>query len=143
MGHLQPGQDAPFRLCRQSKPSWRLDRLTAHRWPGNVRELKNIVERSLYRWPTAGHADRRHRVPRVCLAASSGGAGHYVGTAAAGRRTRGAGGFLSRIVSFEQKPLVGALAANRFNRRRTAAALGLTYDQLRHYLKRHALGARR
>jgi psp operon transcriptional activator len=46
-------------------------------------------------------------------------------------------------VSFEQKPLVGALAANRFNRRRTAAALGLTYDQLRHYLKRHALGARR
>jgi psp operon transcriptional activator len=28
-----------------------LARLTAYRWPGNVRELKNVVERSLYRWP--------------------------------------------------------------------------------------------
>src|SRR5215472_19206969 len=28
-----------------------LDRLVAYRWPGNVRELKNVVERSLYRWP--------------------------------------------------------------------------------------------
>ncbi len=32
---------------------------------------------------------------------------------------------------------------NHFNQRRTAAALGLTYDQLRHHLKKHALNARR
>jgi hypothetical protein len=36
-----------------------------------------------------------------------------------------------------------ALAATRFNRRRTAAAVDLTYDQLRHYLKKHLLAARR
>ncbi|MEO0975543.1 MAG: phage shock protein operon transcriptional activator, partial [Pseudomonadota bacterium] len=26
--------------------------LLTHTWPGNVRELKNVVERSLYRWPS-------------------------------------------------------------------------------------------
>jgi psp operon transcriptional activator len=51
--------------------------------------------------------------------------------------------FLGRVAGFEQQLLSEALAANRFNQRRTAAALGLTYDQLRHYLKEHALAARR
>ena len=31
------------------------------------------------------------------------------------------------------------LRRNRFNQRATAAALGLSYDQLRHALKRHKL----
>jgi psp operon transcriptional activator len=31
------------------------------------------------------------------------------------------------------------LSKNRFNQRATAAALGLSYDQLRHALKRHKL----
>jgi psp operon transcriptional activator len=33
------------------------------------------------------------------------------------------------------------LARHRFNQRSTAAALGLTYDQLRHAMKRHQLAA--
>ena len=32
-----------------------------------------------------------------------------------------------------------ALAENRYNQRATAEALGLSYDQLRHALKRHEL----
>ena len=35
--------------------------------------------------------------------------------------------------------LEDALARNRFNQRATAAAIGLSYDQLRHALKRHKL----
>ena len=35
--------------------------------------------------------------------------------------------------------LEDALRRNRFNQRATAAALGLSYDQLRHALKRHKL----
>ena len=31
------------------------------------------------------------------------------------------------------------LSRNRFNQRATASALGLSYDQLRHALKRHKL----
>jgi len=50
--------------------------------------------------------------------------------------------FLGRIAVYERKLLAEALAANHFNRRRAAVALGLTYDQLRHHLKKHALIAR-
>jgi hypothetical protein len=35
------------------------------------------------------------------------------------------------------------IAPNHFNQRRTSAALGLTYDQLRHRLKKCALNAKR
>jgi psp operon transcriptional activator len=35
--------------------------------------------------------------------------------------------------------LTRALAENRFNQRTTAEALGLSYDQLRHALRRHDL----
>ena len=37
------------------------------------------------------------------------------------------------------RKLEDALVRNRFNQRATAAALGLSYDQLRHALKRHKL----
>jgi psp operon transcriptional activator len=35
--------------------------------------------------------------------------------------------------------LEDAMARNRFNQRATASALGLSYDQLRHALRRHKL----
>jgi psp operon transcriptional activator len=47
--------------------------------------------------------------------------------------------FKSRIARFEHDLLKKAMAANRFNQRATADALGLSYDQLRHALKRHGL----
>ena len=53
-----------------------------------------------------------------------------------------AGDFLGRVATYEQKLLGDALAVNHFNQRRTAVALGLTYDQLRHHLKKHALDGR-
>ena len=34
------------------------------------------------------------------------------------------------------------LAKHRYNQRSTAKALGLTYDQLRHCMKKHGLGER-
>ena len=39
----------------------------------------------------------------------------------------------------ERRLLEDALSRNRFNQRATAVALGLSYDQLRHALKRHKL----
>ena len=119
-----------------------LDRLMTHRWPGNVRELKNVVERSLYRWryPNAPLDDivldafaSSHR-PAMTAAAPP--PEHPAAPAASGD-------FLGRVAAYEQQLLKEALAANHFNQRRTAAALGLTYDQFRHQLKKHALSARR
>ncbi len=47
--------------------------------------------------------------------------------------------FKTRIARFERELLTKALGEHRFNQRATAEALGLSYDQLRHALKRHGL----
>jgi psp operon transcriptional activator len=47
--------------------------------------------------------------------------------------------FRAAVTDYERSLLQSALAANRFNQRATAAALNLSYDQLRHALKRHKL----
>ena len=89
--------------------------LLAHRWPGNVRELRNVVERSLYR-----HTDWQSPLDAVRIDPFGG----------------------TRTVeshSGERETLVTSLAEHRHNQRRTAAALGLTYDQLRHRLRKHGL----
>ena len=47
--------------------------------------------------------------------------------------------FRASIADYERQLLEDALRRNRFNQRATAAALNLSYDQLRHALKRHKL----
>jgi psp operon transcriptional activator len=47
--------------------------------------------------------------------------------------------FRGAVAAYERQLLEDALQRNRFNQRATAAALGLSYDQLRHALKRHKL----
>jgi psp operon transcriptional activator len=107
-----------------------------------VRELKNVVERSLYRWP-------RPDAPIDAIVFDASASPHRpVAPAAAPPLLPAAapwapGHFLGCVAAYEQKLLSEALAANHFNQRRTAAALGLTYDQLLHHLKKHALNARR
>jgi psp operon transcriptional activator len=49
------------------------------------------------------------------------------------------GDFRSAVADYERQLLHDGLRRNRFNQRATAAALGLSYDQLRHALKRHKL----
>jgi psp operon transcriptional activator len=43
------------------------------------------------------------------------------------------------VAAYEKQLLEEALERCRHNQRRTAATLGLSYDQLRHALKRHDL----
>ncbi len=43
------------------------------------------------------------------------------------------------VAAYEKTLLQEALARHRYNQRTTAAALGLSYDQLRHAMKRHQL----
>ena len=47
--------------------------------------------------------------------------------------------FRAAVADYERQLLEEALRRNRFNQRATAAALNLSYDQLRHALKRHKL----
>jgi psp operon transcriptional activator len=47
--------------------------------------------------------------------------------------------FRAAVTAYERALLEDALSRSRFNQRATASALGLSYDQLRHALKRHKL----
>lgn len=131
-----------------------LDQLTAHRWPGNVRELRNVVERAVYRWEREGPIDgieidpfaspyrpqSQSQAPAtaspVAPTPAPAPASHDDDVAAC---EVGPSDFKSRVARFERELLARTLAEHRFNQRSTADALGLTYDQLRHALRRHDL----
>ncbi|OYU15315.1 MAG: phage shock protein operon transcriptional activator [Alphaproteobacteria bacterium PA4] len=130
--------------------------LNDHRWPGNVRELKNVVERSLYRW-----GDAETPVGRIILnpfdspwrPGALPGTAHAVPAPAAPVDTPSAAAapkapaaahhsvsdLRAAVLAYERDILLAALERCRHNQRRTAAALALSYDQLRHALKRHEL----
>lgn len=128
--------------------------LEAYHWPGNVRELRNVVERAVYRWedpervidaiqfdpfhsPWAPSATApAHHDPQTEPESPSEAAAEVPSTAAPPVSTSD---FRAAVSEYERALLQNALAANRFNQRATAAALNLSYDQLRHALKRHKL----
>ena len=127
--------------------------LDGHPWHGNIRELKNVVERSLYRW-----ADGETPVGRIILdpfespwrpAALPGTAPVAADTerpaidpvneaaGMPGPALAGVADLRAAVHAYERSILIAALDRCRHNQRRTATALALTYDQLRHALKRH------
>lgn len=108
-------------------------------WPGNVRELRNVVERACYRW-----ADGETPVGAVQLDpfASPWRPGHE--RAAPEPLVEAAeeappANFRDAVSAYERGLLERTLHHHRHNQRASAAALGLTYDQLRHCLRRHGL----
>jgi psp operon transcriptional activator len=115
--------------------------LMAHPWPGNVRELKNAVERSLHRWgdplePVDEVVIDPFRSPfreePVAAAPTSSPAEATVPVP-----------FNKRMDMIEKQLLQEALAQQGHNQRRTAATLGLSYDQLRGLVRKHGLTRRR
>ena len=127
--------------------------LRTHPWPGNVRELKNVVERSLYRWSDAEAPVGRIVLdafespwrpqaagPRPALPAPIDPAGEAAAmTAPRAPDLAGIADLRAAVATYERDILAAALDRCRHNQRRTAAALALTYDQLRHAMKRHNL----
>ena len=119
-----------------------LERLARHSWPGNVRELKNAVERSVYRWAEPGEP-----LSEIILDPF---ASPYRPPAEPAERS-GASvppeapshDFRTLVRRYESELLTTALAQHRHHQRQTAAALGLTYHQLRHHLRKHGLLSRR
>jgi psp operon transcriptional activator len=126
-------------------------------WPGNVRELRNVVERAAYRWedperpidsiqfdpfhsPWAPKPGATPPPPPQALSgqpeAVAEPAAEEAPAAAAALQTED---FRASVDAYERALLEEALSANRYNQRATAAAIGLSYDQLRHALKRHKL----
>ena len=130
--------------------------LASHDWPGNVRELRNVVERAVYRWDdpesavNAIHFDPfespwRPKSSPVAVAPSepapvaAGPMSNDLVPAPAQTIEIDCDDFRAACLSHEKLLLEAALRRCRFNQRATATALKLTYDQLRHALRRHDL----
>jgi psp operon transcriptional activator len=128
------------------------DQLETYAWPGNVRELRNTVERAVYR-----AEDPEREIDEVQFdpfhspwAPADSASGQPAGLLPLTVVSEGlpmpvappptdVSDLRSAVNSYERALLEDALGKSRFNQRATAAALGLSYDQLRHALKRHKL----
>ena len=123
--------------------------LDEHPWPGNVRELRNVVERGVYRW-----ADWEQPIAHVQFdpfdspwkpAAPKRAAeeGNAVLDGAPPRPVPQEYDTIedlrAAVETHERAILEHHLGRNRWNQRQTAKALGLTYDQLRHCIRKHGL----
>jgi psp operon transcriptional activator len=128
--------------------------LADYDWPGNVRELRNVVERAVYRWDDSEHpvdaiqfdpfdspwrptkAGNAEPAPEVGTALMPAAATPTSQTPAA---LHDCEDFRAAVLMHEKALLEAALKRCRFNQRATALALKLSYDQLRHALRRHDL----
>jgi psp operon transcriptional activator len=116
------------------------EELLGYHWPGNVRELKNVIERAVY---TSSEADekpikdidfdpfdspwrlRKEFATQAEPAALAGPQSPY--------------DFKEHIQDTEIALLTEALRRCRFNQKKTAEYLGMTYHQLRGYLRKYEL----
>ncbi len=126
------------------------DRLLSYDWPGNVRELRNVVERAVYRWddPTSPiDAIQFDPFESPWRPLKSGGR-HILDEAPAVQQEvvtmrihdpDDCIDFRLAVAEYEKAILAAALDRCRWNQRAAAQALQLSYDQLRHAMKRHQM----
>lgn len=134
-----------------------MSQLEDYGWPGNVRELRNVVERAVYRWddPETPIAHVQfdpfespwkpvtpaHRSSEGAPASANGKALGATAAPASAPTTdlEGVDDLRAAVDSHERAIVEHALGKHRWNQRQTAKALGLSYDQLRHAIKKHGL----
>ncbi len=114
--------------------------LEAYRWHGNVRELKNVVERAIYR-AGSGRIEEIEFDPFVSpyfpVLKKTSEKSVPEAEEAAEKEIDISPGFKNLVSAYEQQLLKQALAAARYNQKRSAALLGLTYDQFRGLLRKY------
>ncbi len=123
-------------------------------WPGNVRELRNVTERAVYRWGDNGQpidyiqfdpfdSPWKPLPSSFQTAKSEMGATERLVSTDLSDLPLSTGldinDFRLATEAYEKAVLEQALAKHRYNQRQTAKALNLSYDQLRHTLKKHEL----
>lgn len=121
-------------------------------WPGNVRELRNVIERAVYRWDDPAMAiahvqfdpfdspwrprQPEHRRQALTPPPNAGDSANPSETSPA---LDAITDLRAAVDAHERAILVNALGRHRWNQRQTARALGLSYDQLRHAIRKHAI----
>ncbi|WP_130835085.1 phage shock protein operon transcriptional activator [[Erwinia] mediterraneensis] len=110
-------------------------------WPGNVRELKNVVERSVYR-----HHNSETELNNIIINPFSPRTPLPVATTVDGPHGAlpGLPLDLRQWQNQQERQLVElSLQQAKYNQRRAADLLGVTYHQLRAMLKKHGIQAER
>ncbi len=126
--------------------------LRTHDWPGNVRELKNVVERALYRWgdpatpigalqldPFDSPWRPRRSIVMAQAETQKAMPAEAVAAVAAAVEHAAVSDLRAAVAEYERDILVRTLETCRYNQRSAAEALAVTYDQLRHCMRRHGL----
>jgi two-component system response regulator PilR (NtrC family) len=123
-----------------------LDALRAYPFPGNVRELENILERSLAladgeaigiddlslpRAPSTPAPAATANAPTASISPAAG-----IDPRTLDPRDTATSALPSYIEEIERAAIQHALQENRYNKTRTAAALGITFRALRYKLKK-------
>ena len=135
-----------FELGRKEPPVFSEDArslLESYAWHGNVRELKNVIERAVYKTdggaisdidfnpfqsPYALSATPRPPTPNNANKSSA----PTVPTDLTGMPLKDA------VKKLEIRMLKTTLKSTRYNQRKAAQKLGLTYDQMRGLMRKHA-----
>lgn len=127
--------------------------LLNYSWPGNIRELRNVVERSLYRseWTedpiekirfNPFKSEYQHRFTPLPILQSATSA-HSGSSKQDANEIRDATllqtPLKTRVAQLEKEMIDLAMHEAQFNQAVTAKLLGLSYHQLRAYLKKHQL----
>ena len=133
-----------------SKPA--TEAILDHSWPGNIRELKSVAERAVYScWdgeePVCGLVFDPFDSPYRPGGASTPIADKTISETAAAPKTDALSTSLLNVdrpvslkketAAFEKQLIEAALVNNRYNQRAASKWLEITYDQLRHAIKKH------
>ncbi len=137
--------------------------MVRYAWPGNVRELRNVVERAIYRWDNPERSvdhivfdpfespwkplpskvrlgnDDKAASPASASPTSPAADETVVPAMLPLAEVDEVDDLKAAVDNHEKIILQHAMAKNRYNQRQTAKALNLSYDQLRHALKKHDL----
>lgn len=121
--------------------------LSKYSWPGNIRELKNVIERAVYQ-NGDGHItevvfnpfESPYRPTATKTSAIDGeGAGASEPIEKPDLSTASSFDFKNEVQQFEINLLNQAMEQNQFNQKKAAEFLGLSYHQLRGYLRKYDL----
>ncbi|PQM26168.1 phage shock protein operon transcriptional activator [Sphingopyxis lindanitolerans] len=121
--------------------------MEGHDWPGNVRELRNVIERAIYRWadperpvdaltfdPFASPWQPAGSKPAAPVEPAA-----MTETVPVAPPSGAVSDLRAAVDGYEKQILADTMARCRYNQKIAAEALGLSYDQIRHALKKHGL----
>lgn len=124
--------------------------LRNYSWPGNIRELKNVVERAVYHSgnglitqivfnPFESPYRLKNKAPRVNNIEASPNEPNDADEIAVSLSEGSEIDFKTEVQDFEVRLLKQAMETSQFNQKKAAEILGLTYHQLRGYLRKYDL----